>query len=174
MTGSSASDGAGVPDVPSGSDGLGRPVRPAGPSRRSTRRLRNKTITRAYLIAVAGAVFDLYPYEAATMRRIAAQAGVSVGTIGVHFSDKAELWRAAMGREPPIDSLLSRSALALFEALEGLVSTRTSRDATPLWAEAEALVARLKPASVRPRAGPGGPWRRKYIVPKPTGASPDE
>ena len=148
--------------------------RPGAGSRRSSRRLRNKAITRAYLVAVAGAVFDLYPYEAATMRRIAAQARVSVGTIAVHFPDKADLWRAAMGVEPPVDSLLSRSAPALFEALEALVATRTSRDTDPLWTEAEALVARLKLVYVPPRGGRSGPRARKSTSSKAAGVSPDE
>lgn len=115
--------------------------------RRSTRRLRNKAITRDYLVAVAGAVFDLYPYESATMRKIAAQARVSVGTISLHFPKKADLWRAAMGVEPPVDNLLSRSAPALCQALEALVVTRTSEDVDPAWDEAEALVTRLKAVS---------------------------
>ena len=136
--------------------------------RLSTRRLRNKSITRAYLVAVAGAVFDLYPYEAATMRRIAAQARVSVGTMFAHFPDKADLWRAAMGVEPPVDSRLSRSALDLFKALEALVATRTLDDADGLWDEADVLVRRLKPFAAKgvgairgPRARPSGPRRRQ-------------
>ena len=133
----------------------GRDNRPPA-KRLSTRRLRNKAITRAYLVAVAGAVFDLYPYEAATMRRIAAQARVSVGTMFVHFPDKAGLWRAAMGCEPPVDSRLSRSALSLFEALEALIATRTPEDEDPLWEEAEALVRVLEPAAIREIHAAGG------------------
>lgn len=147
------------------SAGPGEPLSPddarRSVKRRSASRLRNKAITREYLVAVAGAVFELHPYEAASMRRIAAQARVSVGAISRHFPEKADLWRAAMGVEPPVDGLLSRSAGELVEALEALVATRTPADACPAWEEADALVTRLQAAAERRDQAPTGARARQ-------------
>lgn len=50
-------------------------------------------------------------YEPQGMREIAAEMGMSPGAIFANFTGKADLWRAAMGTEPPVDSALVRAAL---------------------------------------------------------------
>ena len=50
-------------------------------------------------------------YEAQGTREIAAEMGMSTGAIFANFTGKADLWRAAMGTEPPVDSAEVRAAL---------------------------------------------------------------
>nr|WP_313429391.1 helix-turn-helix domain-containing protein [Brevundimonas diminuta] len=46
-----------------------------------------------------------------TIRDIAAAAGMSTGAIFANWSGKEELWREAMGYEPPVDCEAVRAAL---------------------------------------------------------------
>lgn len=89
-----------------------------------TQRARQKLETRRRLLAAARAVFILKPYDEATLREIADVAGLTMGAIGNHFVDKAELWREAMGEEPPGDTPITRAAHAMFDALRSLLAER--------------------------------------------------
>ena len=76
------------------------------------RRQLAKAATREKLIIVARALWDEPgSYEAATIRVIAKAAGMSTGAIFANFKGKEDLWRAAMGYEPPVDSADVREAL---------------------------------------------------------------
>lgn len=71
-----------------------------------------KAATRAKLIEVASALWaEPGTYEAVTIRIIAAAAGLSTGSIFANFTGKEDLWREAMGFEPPVDSAEVREAL---------------------------------------------------------------
>lgn len=50
-------------------------------------------------------------YEAATIRVIAAASKRSTGAIFANWTGKEDLWREAMGMEPPVDSAAVREAL---------------------------------------------------------------
>ena len=56
-----------------------------------SRRAAQKAETRALILDAARALFEEKGYEGATMRAVAARAGVAPGTIFVHFADKGEL-----------------------------------------------------------------------------------
>lgn len=71
-----------------------------------------KAATRAKLIEVARALWaEPCTYEAVTIRVIAKAAGKSTGAIFANWSGKEDLWREAMGFEPPVDSAEVREAL---------------------------------------------------------------
>lgn len=71
-----------------------------------------KAATRAKLIEVARILWaEPGTYEAVTIRLIATAAGLSTGSIFANFTSKEDLWRAAMGFEPPVDSAEVREAL---------------------------------------------------------------
>lgn len=61
-----------------------------------TRREQQKTETRALILAAAKSLFVTQNYDNTTIRAIARQAGVAVGTVFVHFPDKSALLAAAL------------------------------------------------------------------------------
>jgi AcrR family transcriptional regulator len=61
-----------------------------------TRRDQQKAETRALILAAAKTLFVDKNYEKTTIRAIAKQAGVAVGTVFVHFPDKSALLAAAL------------------------------------------------------------------------------
>jgi AcrR family transcriptional regulator len=65
-------------------------------STNQTRRDQQKAETRALILATAKALFVEKNYENTTIRVIAKQAGVAVGTVFVHFPDKSALLAAAL------------------------------------------------------------------------------
>lgn len=76
------------------------------------RRQLAKAATREKLIVAARAIWaEPGSYEAATIRVIAKAAGMSTGAIFSNFAGKEDLWREAMGYEPPVDSADVRIAL---------------------------------------------------------------
>ena len=76
------------------------------------RRQLAKAQTRARIIAAAQKLWAKPgSYEDGTIRVIADAAGMSTGAIFANFEGKEDLWRAAMGYEPPIDSAEVRAAL---------------------------------------------------------------
>lgn len=71
-----------------------------------------KAATRAKLIEVARTLWaEPGTYELMTIRVIASAAGYSTGAIFANFDSKEDLWREAMGFEPPVDSAEVREAL---------------------------------------------------------------
>lgn len=64
-------------------------------SKKATRRERQKRETRRLVLETAFELFEEKGYDKTTMRELAARAGVALGTIFVHFPDKAALLVAA-------------------------------------------------------------------------------
>ena len=60
------------------------------------RRQQQKAETRALILDAARALFEERGFEGTTMRVLAAEAGVGLGTIFAHFPDKAALLMAAL------------------------------------------------------------------------------
>lgn len=76
------------------------------------RRQLAKAQTRARIIAAAQKLWaEPGSYNDGTIRVIATAAGMSTGAIFANFEGKEDLWRVAMGYEPPIDSAEVRAAL---------------------------------------------------------------
>lgn len=86
------------------------PLQSADPAR--NRRVAAKAATRAKVLAAARKLWaEPGTYEAVTIRILADAIGMSVGAIFSNFGSKADLWREAMGYEPPVDSAEVREAL---------------------------------------------------------------
>ena len=66
------------------------------PSRSPTRRALAKQQTRLKVLAAARQLFSEQGYEGATIRDIAAAAGMSTGAVFANFSDKSDLFREIM------------------------------------------------------------------------------
>lgn len=64
-------------------------------------RAEKKSQTRAKALEAARQAFRSQGYEAVTIRSLAKAIGMSTGAIFASFSDKAHLFREAMGEEPP-------------------------------------------------------------------------
>ncbi|MCG9917561.1 MAG: TetR/AcrR family transcriptional regulator [Phenylobacterium sp.] len=64
--------------------------------RMPTRRAMAKQQTRAKVLAAARELFSTEGYEGATIRDIAASAGMSTGAVFANFADKSELFREIM------------------------------------------------------------------------------
>lgn len=79
---------------------------------RLNRRQAAKVATRAKVIAAAQTLWaEPGTYEFWGIRDIAAHIGMSTSAIFANFASKADLWREAMGYEPPVDSEAVRAAL---------------------------------------------------------------
>lgn len=120
----------------------------ADPAPRLNKREASKIATRARILAVATDLFRRMTYRTVTIRRIAQAAGFSTGAVFANFKDKDDLWRAAMGCEPPKDSHITRAAPAMLDALRGLIAVRPGNWGegddpimTAAWRYAEAVVA---------------------------------
>lgn len=78
----------------------------------ANKRQASKANTRAKLLNVARELWAKPgSYEAASMRVIAKVAGMSTGAIFANWASKEDLWREAMGMEPPVDCAEVRAAL---------------------------------------------------------------
>src|SRR5438552_1375485 len=66
------------------------------PMKAPTRRALAKQQTRAKVLAAARRLFSEEGYEGATIRDIAAAAGMSTGAVFANFSDKSDLFREIM------------------------------------------------------------------------------
>lgn len=110
-------------------------------------RLIQASMTRDRAMASAKALFEQQRYDAVGVRAVAKAAGLSTGAIMGHFPTKADLWRAAMQCEPPLDGELTRRAPELFEALEALLAHEpvgAPRRAKADWRRARRLVDTIK------------------------------
>src|SRR5919112_806301 len=74
------------------------PLQPAGEAvvKVPTRRTLAKQQTRAKVLAAARRLFSEEGYEGATIRDIAAAAGMSTGAVFANFTDKSDLFREIM------------------------------------------------------------------------------
>lgn len=107
-----------------------------------------KARTRERILAAAKALFAERTYAGATIRDIAARAGMSTGALFANFKDKPDLWRAAMECEPPLDRAETRAAPLMLDALRGLIKVRPrdwnegdDPEFTAAWSNAEAALA---------------------------------
>lgn len=80
------------------------------------RRQAAKVATRAKVLAAAEALFEAVGHERATIRDIAAKAGMSTGAVFANFKDKADLYRTVFGHDPLTPEQGLRLARALREA----------------------------------------------------------
>lgn len=77
--------------------------------------------TRDKTLEAAREQFSRNRYGAVTWATLSAATGLSTGAIAKQFKTKADIWRAAMGCEPPCDGVL-RHGGDLDEALFDLVA----------------------------------------------------
>lgn len=79
---------------------------------RLNRRQQSKAETRAKVLESARRLWaEPGTYEFFGIRDIAAGAGMSTGAVFANFASKADLWREAMGYEPPVDGPEVRALL---------------------------------------------------------------
>jgi len=76
-----------------------------------------KRATKEKALTAARNAFGSMDYNAASIRTLAKSMGMSTGAIFANFESKADLWRQAMGCEPPVDSALTRAAPNLLASL---------------------------------------------------------
>ena len=98
------------------------PIEAAGETqvKAPTRRALAKQQTRAKVLAAARELFSTQGYEGATIRDIAAAAGMSTGAVFANFADKSELFREIMTSD--LDAVLAAMS-------EAAVRGRTVDDA---------------------------------------------
>jgi len=77
------------------------PIQAAGETtvKMPTRRALAKQQTRAKVLAAARRLFSEHGYEGATIRDIAAAAGMSTGAVFANFTDKSDLFRDIMAQD---------------------------------------------------------------------------
>lgn len=92
---------------------MARPVRQSLAAKRQ--------LTRDKTLEAARDQFSRNRYGAVTWDTLSAATGLSTGAIAKQFKTKADIWRAAMGCEPPCDGVL-RYGEALDDALRDLVA----------------------------------------------------
>ena len=80
------------------------------PARTPTRRALAKQQTRLKVLAAARRLFSEEGYEGATIRDIAAAAGMSTGAVFANFSDKSDLFREIMADDMEALSTAMRDA----------------------------------------------------------------
>jgi AcrR family transcriptional regulator len=79
---------------------------------RLNRRQQAKARTRTKMIEAARKLWaEPGSYERVGIREIAAEMGMSTGAVFANIASKADLWREAMGYEPPVDSHAVREFL---------------------------------------------------------------
>jgi AcrR family transcriptional regulator len=88
------------------------------PVRMPTRRALAKQQTRAKVLAAARRLFSEHGYEGATIRDIAAEAGMSTGAVFANFSDKSDLFREIMSDDMMALAEAMREAAARGRGLE--------------------------------------------------------
>ncbi|WP_029415009.1 helix-turn-helix domain-containing protein [Brevundimonas bacteroides] len=81
-----------------------------------TSRQAQRERSQALILAAARELLTRDGYDAMTLRGLSVATGLSTGAIAKRFSTKADIWRAAMGSEPPDETILRRNAV-----LEGLL-----------------------------------------------------
>ncbi len=99
-----------------------QPRRANGPDRKSpTRRAIAKQQTRERVLAAARQLFSEAGYEGATIRDIAAAAGMSTGAVFANFNDKSDLFREIMIADLEVQLTAMRSAMARAHAVEDAI-----------------------------------------------------
>lgn len=111
----------------------------------------SKAQTKKKALLAAQALWTLPgTYQDQGMRKVAKHMNMSTGAIFSIYDSKDDLWRAAFGCEPPVDSVLTRAAPAMFTALQSLLEFRPEvaqqirGGSLTAWREAEAIIERIK------------------------------
>ena len=126
-------------------DGSLRFTPPASPGAglKSLRQLARER-TRTKILAAAKILFTRHAYATVTIRMLANEIQMSTGAIFANFADKADVWRAAMECEPPLDGPIVRAAHEMQHARRGLIAVRPSNwredldpDCRAAWSAAE-------------------------------------
>ncbi|MEM9453185.1 MAG: TetR/AcrR family transcriptional regulator [Myxococcota bacterium] len=115
-----------------------------------------KRRTRERLLQVARASFEQRGFEGTTMRMVADEAGVAVGTVFVHFEDKRDLLCSAL-----FDDLEHVLDAALREAAGGSVRARLHHLTAALFCHYEARP-ELSRMLLRESLLTTGPWRSRF------------
>lgn len=76
-----------------------------------------KAATRQRVIEGAREAFKVLDYNEATIRGLAKAIGMSTGAVYANFEAKDDLWREAMGTNPPVDGPMTRAAPLMLDAL---------------------------------------------------------
>ena len=92
---------------------------------------RDKTEAHEKIIAAAVREFMTYGFENASMRRIAAEVGLTVGALYRHFPNKEEMFAALV--EPTIDELMAKYQAFVEQGYEVM----KCGDVQQLWNESE-------------------------------------
>ena len=89
-----------------------------------------KARTRAKALKAARAAFSTTDYHAVTIRALAKSMRMTTGAIFANFTGKEDLYRQAMGMEPPLDGPLTRAAPLLLSFARRIESAmlHTPRD----------------------------------------------
>lgn len=117
-----------------------------------------KEETRARILAVARAHFERDGFDAASIRAIAAEAGVAAGTVLLHYSDKRDLMHAAL-----FDDLAQTIEEALSLPPHGSFEVRLCAIARPFFAYYEARPI-LRKALLREALLAESPWRERFVA----------
>ena len=111
--------------------------------------------TRERIVSVARGLFQSMPYDQVTIRLIASGVGMTTGAIYANYPNKSEIWWAAMGSPPPIDSPILRNTSAMEAALARLVGyskdkTTSSKAWRQAWKLAESALAERRARATGP------------------------
>ncbi len=86
----------------------------------ATRRLAQRQRSEQLILEAARDLFGRHGYAAVTLRSVGEAAGRSTGAMAKRFRSKEDLWRAAMGCEPPT-AIQPGETEALEAALRNLI-----------------------------------------------------
>lgn len=87
---------------------------------------------RQEIIQVAARMFSEIPYAEVKMRDVAREASVTTGSIFHKFKSKADLWRTAMGCEPPGEAPSENRLLQAEAILRQFVEAANAGDASAM------------------------------------------
>lgn len=85
-------------------------------TKKNDSRKARKAATRQRVIEGAREAFKVLDYNEATIRGLAKAIGMSTGAVYANFEAKDDLWREAMGTNPPVDGPMTRAAPMLASA----------------------------------------------------------
>ncbi|WP_255500532.1 TetR/AcrR family transcriptional regulator [Brevundimonas sp. P7753] len=118
------------------------------PERRMNKREAAKALTRSKVRNAAEALFDTVGYDKATIRDIAAKAGMSTGAVFANFKDKLALYVDIKGHKPVTIEQgheLFHVMLDLIPELQGELEQRQAGKNAEPWAYLDALLQRAGP-----------------------------
>lgn len=118
------------------------------PARKMNKRATAKALTRSKVRAAAEALFDTVGYEKATIRDIAANAGMSTGAVFANFEDKLALYVDIKGHAPVTIEQgheLFHVMLDLIPEFQDEIEQRQAGGNSETWAYLDALLQRAGP-----------------------------